>query len=298
MSVGLDLNDLEAFVTVAEAGGFTAAAERLGTAKSRISQRVGRLEEALGATLFTRTTRRVSLTPEGEALRERCAPLLAGLTAALEDAGQEAADLRGPLRIAAPTELAVQSLAPLVRRFLAAHPGVRLELRSSDRILDPVQEGIDLSFRLGWLKDSTQKAVKLRDFEQLVVAAPSYLARAGTPRVPAELVDHDWLALSLLPAPLTWTFRHVDGRHERVQIPSRLRTDATTLLRTLLREGGGISVLDELSAAPELAAGTLVRVLPEWRLPRGGLYAVYPPGRFASPRARAFVDFCREALAG
>lgn len=297
MRNGLDLNDLEAFVAVAEAGGFTAAADRLGTAKSRISQRVGRLEDALGTTLFTRTTRRVSPTPEGEALRERCAPLLGGLTQAIEEAGQASSELHGPLRVAAPTDLAVQTLAPLVRRFRADHPGVRFELRSSDRILDPVQEGIDLSFRLGWLKDSTQRASKLRDFEQWVVASPAYLARAGTPESPEDLVDHDWLALSLLPAPLTWTFEHADGRRVQVQMHSGLSTDSTPLLRTLLLDAGGISAIDELSAAPALAAGTLVRVLPEWRLPRGGLYAVYPPRRFASARARAFVAFCRTALA-
>lgn len=203
-------------------------------------------------------------------------------------------ELHGPIRIAAPMELTVQSLVPLVRRFMIDHPGVRFELRSSDHILYPVQEGIDLSFRLGWLKDSYRKAVKLRDFEQVVVAAPDYLRRAGTPRIPGDLIDLDWLTLSLLPATLTWNFSHQDGRHERVQVRGQVKTDATTVLRALLR--AGISVLHELSAAPELAAGTLGRALAEWHLPRGGLYAVYPPVRYVSPRARAFVEFCRTAL--
>ncbi|MBB3139862.1 LysR family transcriptional regulator [Halomonas organivorans] len=298
MATDPDINDLKAFVAVAEAGGFTAAADRLGVAKSRVSQKVSRLEASLGVSLFSRTTRRINTTPEGEFVYGRCGPLLSELTEVLEEVGQAKTGLRGPLRLSVPMELAVQSLAPLVRRFMIVYPGVQLELRSSDHIIDPVQEGIDLSFRLGWLKESRQKAVKLRDFEQVVVASPDYLARAGMPQTPVDLANHDWIALSLLPAPLTWSFVHQDGREERVQVRGQCKTDATTLLRALLREGMGISVLHELYAAPDLSAGALVRLLPEWHLPRVGLYAVYPPGRFVSPRARALVEFCRSELAG
>lgn len=292
-----DLNSLTVFVTVAESGGFTAAAQRLGVAKARVSLQISRLEKALGVQLFHRTTRQVSLTRAGESLLAESGPLLNGLQNVLEEAGRKSAELRGVLRISAPVDFAVQTLAPLVSAFARLHPGLQLELCSSDRILDPVREGIDVSFRVGWLQDSTQRAVKLRDFDQYLVAAPSYLARAGKPVTPGQIAGHAWLALTLLRSPLTWTFEAADGTSERVQLQSALRVDSATVLRALLLEGAGLSVMDQPSAQQALDAGRLVRLLKDWSLPRGGIYAVYPPGRYASVKSHAFVDFCRRSLA-
>ena len=291
-----DLNSLTVFVAVAEAGGFTAAAQRLGIAKSRVSLQISRLEKALGVQLFHRTTRQVSMTRAGDRLLAESAPLLSGLQAVLEQAGRDSVELSGVLRISAPVDFAVQTLAPLVSEFATRHPRLQLELCSSDRILDPVREGIDLSFRVGWLQDSSQRAVKLRDFDQYLVAAPSYLARAGRPESPAQLGAHAWLALTLLRSPLTWSFEAADGACERVQLQSALRVDSATVLRALLLQGAGVSVLDQPSAQEALATGRLVRLLEGWSLPRGGIHAVYPPGRYTSVKARAFVDFCRSFL--
>jgi DNA-binding transcriptional LysR family regulator len=130
-----------------------------------------------------------------------------------------------------------------------------------------------------------------------VLASPEYLARAPRITQPEDLAHHDWIALSLLPTPLTWKFTAARGRSRTVRMNARLRTDSAAALRGLIEAGAGISALDEFSAAPALREGRLVRVLPQWQLRRGGIHAVFPPGRFVPAKARAFVEFYREWIA-
>jgi len=293
----LDLNALRSVAAVAEAGGFTAAAERLGVAKARVSLDVARLERQLGTGLFTRTTRRTTLTEAGEALlRDGLAPLRQ-LEAALAVLGTPRSALAGSLRIASTADQTMHALGRAVVEFAALHPELQIELRSSDRVIDLVDEGIDVAIRLGWLRDSSLRATRLGDFEQHVVAAPVYLKRRGTPRSPEDLAGHDWIALSLLRRPLTWAFSGPGGVQRSVRVQARLRTDSSTSLRALVEAGGGISALDQFNAEAGLRAGTLVRLLPGWALPAGGVHAVYPPGRHLPPKVRAFVDFYAAFLA-
>lgn len=288
-----ELDRLGAFVAVAQCGGFTAAAERLGIGKARVSLDVQRLERALGASLFTRTTRRVRLTDAGQQLLADSAPLLAGLHDALARTRQRAGEIAGTLRIAAPVDHAAQQLAPLVAEFARHHPALKIALQASDRVSDMLAEGIDLSFRMGWLRDSSLRAVRLGEFEQIAVAAPAYLQRTGAPHRPEDLAGHDWIALTLLPTPLTWRFTARNGRARSVRMSARLQTDSATALRALLLAGAGVTVMDALSLQPDLAAGRVERLLPDWRLPPGGVFAVYPPGRHLSAAAQAFVEFYR-----
>jgi len=292
-----DLNAVLVFAAVAEAGGFTAAAERLGLSKARISLEVSRLESRLGLSLFTRTTRRVQLTEAGQALLAECVPLLRDAQDQLAGLGQPGA-LRGTLRIACTVEHAVQSLAATVAAFGRLHPQLDLELRTSDRVVDLVREGIDVAIRMGWLRDSTLRATRLGSFGQQVVASPDYLRRAGTPRTPEDLAGLDWVTLTLLPAPLTWRFTHVQGEERTVRMAGRLRCDSAATLRALLLEGAGVSVIDRPGTDELVRRGELVRLLPEWTLPEGGIYAVYAPGRHIQPKVRAFIDFHAARLAG
>lgn len=292
-----DLNDLAIFTAVVDTGGFTAAAERLGVTKARVSVAVRRLEAGLGVSLLTRTTRRVVPTEAGRRLHGQCAPLLAGVAEAIAEVGGEHATVAGTLKIAAPVDHTVQCLAGLAAEFARRHPRLRVNLCASDHIVDMVAEGVDLSIRVGWLRDSTQRAVKLGEFEQYVVAAPAYLRAHGTPQEPQDLVRHAWIALSLLPAPLTWTFTAADGGAvETVRMTSRLQTDSPAALRALLEGGAGISVMETLGIGEALVRGRLQRLLPGWTLPRGGIYAVTPPGRHPPASVRAFVAFYRERL--
>ncbi|MES2297783.1 MAG: LysR family transcriptional regulator [Pseudomonadota bacterium] len=293
----IDLNSLTIFDVVVDAGSFTAAAERLGVAKAKISVQVARLEQQLGVTLFARTTRRMTLTDAGRALHAHCQPLLRKLVDALAEAGSEHGQLRGLLRLSTTVVHAAQSVAPALAQFAALHPDLKIELRTGDRIADMVKEGIDLSFRMGWLRDSTQRAILLEQFRQYVIAAPAYLARRGTPHTPQELAAHDWIGLSLLPTPHTWTFAQAGAPAQTVHVKSRIEVDAPSALLALLVNGAGVSAMEEFTAQAAIDAGTLVHLLPDWSLPTGGVYAVLPPGRYVPARVRAFIDFYRDYLA-
>jgi DNA-binding transcriptional LysR family regulator len=293
----LDLNALRSFAAVAEAGGFTAAADRLGVSKARVSLDVARLEARLGTGLFTRTTRRTALTESGEALLRESLEPLRSVEAALAAVGAPRDGLAGSLRIASTADQGLHALGRAIVEFSSAHPQLQVELRSSDRVIDLVQEGIDVAIRIGWLRDSSLRATRLGDFEQHLVAAPAYLKRRGVPRRPEDLVEHDWLALALLRSPLTWDFVGARGQVQRVRMHSRLRTDSSISLRALAEAGAGVTVLDQFNAEAGVRAGTLVRLLADWALPSGGVHAVYPPGRHVPAKVRAFVDFYAAFLA-
>lgn len=291
-----DLNALRAFAAVAERGGFTAAAEHLGTAKARLSLDVARLEKQLRLDLFTRTTRRVALTDAGRALYADAIPLLRKVEGIAEQLRPDQQHLTGSLRITATVDLAMHSLAKVVAEFSRLHPELRIEVVSSDRRTDLVKEGIDLAIRLGWLRDSSLRAMKLGEFDQYVVAAPEYFARVGHPTKPEQLQEHAWIALTQLPSPLTWKFVGPSGERRTVRVNAKLRVNTGATLRALLENGAGISALDSLGCGDALERGRLERVLARWSLPIGGIYAVYPPGRHIGPAARAFTDFYRGQL--
>lgn len=280
---------------VAEAGGFTAAAERLGVTKSLVSQQVRKLEEELGGALFTRTTRQVRLTAAGQRLLDECAPLLRDLGSALERFGGERERLDGLLRLTAPPDFATRTLAPLVAEFARRHPGIRFDLDSSEEQLDLVAEGMDLAIRFGRLRDSRLRAARLGGFEQWVIAAPDYVARHGAPKNPAALAEHRWVAISLLSSPLTWTFRR-GGRQQTVRVREAMRCNSAQALQALVRSGAGVTILLDTVIAEDVAQGRLLRLLPDWKLPDGAIHAVFPPGRDAPLRVRRFVEFLRERM--
>lgn len=289
----IDLNALLVFAAVAETGGFTAAAERLGMAKAKVSLDIGRLESRLGASLFSRTTRRVVLTEAGAALYQQGVPPLRSVIDAVEQVSGERGEIAGTLRIACTQVHAARSVAPAVAAFAALHPRLQVEIRSSDRVVDVVADGIDVAFRVGWLRDSSLRAVKVSTFEQHVVASPAYLSRAGTPARPADLASHEWIALTLLPTPLTWSFKGPDGAVHTVRMKSRLGTDATAALLSLLEAGAGLGAIHAPTAADAVRSGRLRRLLPRFRLADGGIYAVFPPGRHVPASVRAFIEFYR-----
>lgn len=288
-----DLNLLQTFAAVAELGSFTAAAERLNMARPQVSLQVRKMESALGVSLFNRTTRRVALTDAGQRLFDQCAPLLQGMHEALHQVGSVGQGLRGRLRIGAPVEHAVQVLAPMVASFAQRHPHVRVELVVTDKVQDLVAEGIDVAIRVGWMRDTSSKVAKLADFEQGVLASADYLARHGRPQAPEDLTQHRWVALTLLPSPLTWTFSKAN-RAVTVRMSPTLRTDSAVAMRSLLVHGAGLSVASLMHVQNEVRSGALVRVLKDWSLPGGVVHAVFPPGAQVVPAARAFIEMLRQ----
>lgn len=291
-----NLGALEVCAAVAELGSFTAAADRLGLTKAAVSLTVKQVEAALGRTLILRTTRRVRATAEGAALFTRCAPALALLRDALAETATPAAELGGTLRITAPANEAAHGVARALAEFASRHPRLRVALFSSDTPVDLIARGIDLAIRFGRLRDSSLRAIKLADFAEAVLASPDYLRRAGRPGHPRDLAGHRWIAFTLMRTPLTWTFTGPRNQRVTVRTTARLEVDSPAALAEWLEAGMGISILHPGAVADALASGRLVRVLEEWRLPAGGVYAVFAGGRHPAPPAQAFLEHYRDFL--
>jgi DNA-binding transcriptional LysR family regulator len=293
----VNLNRLAAFAAVVETGSFTAAAERLGLTKSMVSLHVSRLEKELGITLLTRTTRKVTPTEAGAAFHADCGPVLREMEAAIARIGGKAEAPSGTLKLTAPDDYGAAVIVPALAAFRRRHPEVRVEFHGTDAVVDLVGEGYDLGIRVGWLRESSLRATRLAGFEQYVTAAPAYLRVAGTPKHPRDLASHAWIAMSTLRSAWTWHFTS-RGKTQTVRIAPAITTNSSGALRAFLREGSGMGILPDYMLEGEIAAGRLVRLLPGWSLPQGGVHAVYPNTRYTSAKVRAFVDFLRAKLAG
>jgi DNA-binding transcriptional LysR family regulator len=294
-----DLNSLQLVQRLQQAGSFTAAAEQLGCSKTTISLQLKALEQQLGVALFRRTTRQLSLTRAGEQLLRDCLPLLDELQQALQQLQSSDKVLQGKLVLSAPEDYTNRILAPAVVAFMALHPALEVEFRSSDQVKDLIKEGIDLSIRAGWLKDSGQHARKLGNFEQWLLAAPAYLAQASTPQQPADLANQPFIAFTSLSKPQQWTFSQTNpqtGAKQQVSqyLPAALKTSSTQTITALMLAGAGMGILPDYSARDLVSSGQLIRLLPDWSLAQAGIYAVYPPGRFRPARVTAFVDFLQQ----
>lgn len=288
----ISLDRLDAFLAVFDAGGFSAASERLKISKNAISRQISTLEADLGVPLFTRNTRKVVPTAEGEELYRLCRGPLNDLHSALDTVA--GAKLSGEIRITAPSDFVNLGLAAALVEFARNHPSIRITLFADDGVRDLVGERIDLAVRLGWPRDSSLRGMKIGQFELFVVAAPAFLESVETLTHPRQLSDLDWVELSALVAPLSFPFHHRDGRRTVPRLRRTFSADTVEGVLAMVRAGGGLTVATDFSVMRDLAHGSLVRVLPDWRLPTGGIYLVWPRQRQESPRLRALIEFLRE----
>ncbi|MEJ2575360.1 MAG: LysR family transcriptional regulator [Gammaproteobacteria bacterium] len=282
--------DIETFVAVVDLGSFSAAAERLGTAKSAVSRRVAQLEGRLGARLLNRTTRRLSLTDAGRALHERAKRILSDLEEAEGEVAHAEAALRGRLKVATPLSFGLLHLGPALEDFLIQHPELEVELDLNDRQVDLVSEGFDLALRIGQLTDSSLIARRISTVRRVTVASPDYLARHGTPQHPGELDRHHGLRYTNVPRQEAWSYFDAQGRPVRPRVPDRLAANNGELLADAAERGLGIAVQPTFMVHEALREGRLRAVLTDWTLAEQGMYLVYPPGRFLSQRVRAYSD--------
>lgn len=295
-TTGISLARLAAFVAVADAGSFTAAAERLDTTKSALSQAVTLLERELGAQLLQRSTRKLAITEAGEAFLADCRALLAGAEAAIERARTGRAQPSGTLRLTSP-----QSSAGMVAAWIASYreryPSMRVDYVPTDRTLDLIADRFDLTIRIGPMADSRLRAVVLEELELWTTASPAYLARHGAPRTPADLARHEWVALSLLPAPWTADYTGRAGRKMRVKLRGSVSAASNDAVHRLVLEGAGVSAFPSVAALrKDVEAGRLVRLFPGWSMRRMFHYAAYP-GSIAPPaKTRAFIDLAKVML--
>lgn len=283
------LTSMNVFVRVVERGSFAAVASEFALSPTMVANHVRALEAQLGARLLDRTTRRQRLTELGAAYLERCRDVLASVQAADQVAEALHAQPQGLLRVSAPVTWGTHRLVPVVSEYLACNPGVRVELSLNDRVIDLAEEGFDCAFRSGPLTDDRLIARPLRSARMLVAASPGYLARHGRPRTPAALADHALLGFS------AWGVNHAlrfTRANTSVPVPVRgalTINNGQALLAAAMAGAGIIVQADALLDAP-LADGTLVRLLPQWRLPERALHIVRLPEARPSAKLRTFVD--------
>lgn len=298
-TLGGALEDVRALCAVAEFGTVSAAARQLGETKGSISRRLSRLEQRLGVTLLARTSRAVSPTEEGMAFYVKAREALTWMDDAVESARQSQQVPHGHLRVTAPVDLGMDVLPALVVRFRALHPQITVELLITDSALDLASNRVDLALRasVGVLPDTGYRASLVAQFRIGLYASPAYLAaHGGGPEMPAALAEHQLVVAREFAGATQLQLTDRRGRsHEVVARPVIRSSDYASVLR-LIMAGGGIGPVPDMVAAPAVASGAILPVLPEWSASSGALYAISLSGRDAPARVRVFRDFVRTEL--
>lgn len=287
---------LETFVRVAETGSFSATARERGISQPAASKLVAALERQLGVRLFRRTTRRVHLTDEGLAYFETCREALQQLREAAAAVTAGAKSLGGTLHVATSVGFGRLQVAPRVAGFLAEHPRLAIQLHMADAYVDLAREGIDVAIRVGELRDDGLIARRIGTSERVVVASPAYLARAGAPETPADLVGHNCIVYTGLATVDRWPFEGADGPYE-VQVAGNLRCTSGEGVLGAVLAGLGITTAPLWQVGPEIAAKRLSLLLTGHRAVPLPVWAVWPTARRLSPRVKAFVDYIEDAFA-
>lgn len=291
----MNLNRLAYFAAVVDCGSFTRAAERLGITKAVVSQQVAALEQELRTTLLVRTTRRVQPTEAGRMFHARCAMILREAEDAFDELAQVAAEPTGTLRIAAASDFGTAVIAPVVAAFAVRYPDCRVELTLSDAMADLVSDGIDLAIRVGWLADSSLQARKIGSFRQLLVGSPAFADQIGALSGPEDVVSLPFIANLALSNPLLWHFSRGGMDRAAVRVQAAVAINTTRGVLSAIKAGGGISVLPDFLVEGAMASGAVIQALPDWQLPSGGIYTVYPAARFRPPKVTVFVEMLVEA---
>ena len=293
-----DLNDLYYFAMVVEHGGFAAAERALGIPKSRLSRRISQLETDLGVRLLQRSTRRFAVTDVGMSVYRHAQTMLTEAQAAREVVDRLSAEPRGVVRVSVPVALAQQQLPKLLPKFLDQYPKVRLQLHIGNRRVDLINEGFDVALRVRARLDDDGSLV-MRSFgqiQELLVASPKYLDRAGRPKDPADLASHLTLSIHEDEAHQRWELHGPGGEVRRVDLQPRVAGFDFPLLQSMVKDGFGITMLPETVCAEAVRRGELEVVLPEWSLPQGICHAVFASRRGLLPAVRVFIDFLAEHL--
>lgn len=293
------LDDLALFLRVLDTGSISAAARSLDLSPAVASQRLARLEQALGVRLLHRTTRRLHPTPEGLALAEQGRGLAEDLDTLFDGLRANVGEVGGLLRVTTSATFGRLYLSPLLQEFLERHPRLQASVDLNDRVVDLVSSGFDLAIRIGALDDSSLVARRLAPNRRVLVASPDYLARRGEPQQPAELAAHDCLLLTGAQGRQDrWTLADGRGGETTVQVRGRIESNFGELLRDAAVAGLGIALHATWHVADDVRAGRLRVVLPAYPPATTGVWAVMPQRRLVPPRVRAFVEFLAVRLGG
>ena len=295
-----ELKRIGVFTRVVETKSFSEAARQLGVAKSAVSKQIVQLEKEVGVRLLNRTTRSLSLTEAGEIFYRHSAEIVNRTKIALSELREYQNQPTGTLRISCPVDYGTQHLVPVIKEVRALYPLLKIDLLLEDRVINMVEDGVDLAIRIGWLQESNLVAKKICETPVIVFASPEYLAKKGTPRTPQELQQHDWISLSLFSSPLTWEFEKKGQKHsaqkqgaqkQKVQMHSQLKSNSVAAVVALAKSGQGISALSKFVVQDDIDQGLLQPLLTDYELEASGIYAVYPHREHVPPKVRIFIDF-------
>ena len=288
------LRPMAVFAKTVETGSFRAAAKALKLSPSVVSHHIAQLEGRLGVALLYRSTRSLSLTPDGEKLFQAARAMLVAAEAGLDALSGRSSQPAGELRLTAPAVLAAGTLIDDIAAFSEQFPKIRLSLNFTDVRRDLISDGIDVAIRMGWLEDSTLKSKKLHEVNRRLFAAPRYIAKRTPPRRPTDLSDWDWLQLK--PIRHEATFANSRGATQRIEfIPILLVDDAIALYR-LSRAGLGLAMLPDFLVADDIEHGRMIEVLPGWKLEPLSIYAVWPPNAPRDSLTARFVNFLEDRV--
>ena len=286
------LKQIEAFVSAATRGSLSAAARVEGVTPAIIGRRLDALETRLGVKLLLRTTRKLTITFEGQAFLEDCQKTLNDLANAEAAVSLGSVRASGQLRVSAPSGFGRQHVAPLVGDFMLANPEVRVNLNLSDRLVDLVNENIDCAIRIGELTDSSLISVRLGEMRRMVVASPAYLVAHGVPREPADLAAHECLSLGQQRG---WVFRDPEGGQvDTIKVGGSFECNDGAVLHEWALAGRGLAWRSLWEVGQDLKEGRLTSVLDAWQAPPMGIYAVFPQRRHLPLRVRLFIDLLKE----
>ncbi|QEI06582.1 LysR family transcriptional regulator [Pigmentiphaga aceris] len=287
--------EMKTFIAVVDAGSFIGAADPMGMSKAAVSRHVSDLENRLGVRLLQRTTRRLSLTDEGQSFYARSKEALALVDEAETEIRSRSIEASGVVRVNAPHTFGVLHLAPLWGGFMDANPRVSLEVTLSDRVVDLVDEGFDLAIRIAVLPNSTLVSRKLASTRMMLCASPDYLARVGTPSHPKDLALHQVIAYSYWATRDEWTFTGPEGEVS-VRTHARLYANNGDTCLAAALSGQGIILQPSFLVAEDVRAGRLVELMPEYKSIELGIYAVYPTRKQLALKVRRLIDFLADAL--
>jgi DNA-binding transcriptional LysR family regulator len=297
------LGAMRTFRAVVEAGGFSAAARRLGLSKAAVSKQVAELEAHFGTALLQRTTRRLNATDAGRRYFENCVRLLDELSDVEAEVRSTQAEPSGRLRISAPVNFGNAVLSPVICALAQRYPRLEIQVELNDRFVDLIEEGFDAALRIRTsLPDSSLIARKLGEITRSVVAAPSYLKKMGTPKTPEELKNHNCLIYTLSTAPFDWKFtagnKTAGNKSVSVRVNGGIQSNNGQFLLSFLYAGVGIAFLPDFTVGEDIRHGKLKRILENYPVEPHDLYVVYPANRHQSPKLRAFMDMATQHLSG
>lgn len=285
------LDGLKTVIAVVETGSFTAASERLGMSKALVSKYVGEVEDRLGVRLFNRSTRRLALTESGRAYYEHALPLLEEFAELVDNVTGEQSNPQGLLRISVPVTFGEMKLSPLLPKFLSLYPDIRVELQLLDRMIDMLEEGIDVVIRIGGVDDSNLIARHINTFPLILCASPDYLKNHGQPQRARDIEEHNCIIDSNFRIGKQWPIISPSGVTDSIQVNSTVAANSPRAVKEIAIAGGGIGMIPRFIVEDAFEEGTLIEVLPGYSTLEFGLFAIYPHRRYLSKKVRCFIDF-------